>query len=161
MILTGPATRLAAAGTPSGNSTMSHPVVRRLAGLGLGVLALATALPALSADFAYPPNPGSEPQPSRVYRDEPIGEELPPPPPPHRPAAYGPRFAVGPYGGPPPEDCRTIVKHRIDAFGDEVERRVRICDERPVPRFRPSFYRPHPVPPADVPYDRWDGPPRW
>ncbi|MCE4226704.1 hypothetical protein HCU64_23460 [Methylobacterium sp. C25] len=140
---------------------MSHTFVRRLAGLGLGALAFAAAVPALAADFAYPPYPAIERQPSRVYREERIEEELPPPPPPHRPAAYGPRFTAGPYGGPPPEECRTIIKHRIDAFGEEVERRVRICDERPAPRFRPSFYRPHPVPPADISDDRFGGPPRW
>ncbi len=143
---------------------MSHPVVRRLAGLGLGTLAVLSAVPALAADFAYPPYPVVEPAPHRVYREEPIEDELPPPPPPRRPVVYGPRFVAGPHFVPPPpsdEVCRTIIKHRIDAFGEEVERRVRICEERPGPRFRPSFYRPHPVPPADVPYGDWDGPPRW
>lgn len=141
---------------------MSHPVVRRLAGLGLGTLAVLAAVPALAADFADPPYPGIEPGPSRVYREERIEEELPPPPPPRRPVAYGPRFVAGPPFAPPPdEECRFIVKHRIDAYGEEIERRVRICDERRGPRFRPSFYRPHPVPPADLPYGAWDGPRRW
>ncbi|GEP12349.1 hypothetical protein [Methylobacterium gnaphalii] len=139
---------------------MPHTVIRRLAGLCLGTLAVATAVPALAADLGYPPYPGIEPQPGRVYREERVEEEVPPPP--RRPVPYGPRFVAGPYDGPPPaEECRTIVKHRIDAYGDEVERRVRICDERPAPRFRPSFYRPHPVPPADIPDEPWDGPPRW
>jgi hypothetical protein len=160
MLVTATAACLALAGRSSGITTMSHSTMWRSAGLG-ALVALVT-VPAFAADLAYPPYPGIEPGPSRVYRGERIEEPLPPPPPP-RPV-YGPRFVGGSYAPPPPpgEECRVVVKHRIDAYGEEVERRVRICEEEPGPRYRPSFYRPpHPVPPADIPGDRWDAPPRW
>ena len=129
---------------------------------GLAALALMTATPGLAADLAYP-YPADEPAPTRIDREERIEEGLPPP----RPVYGPPRFVAGPYEAPPPpvEECRTIVKRRIDFDGEPIERRVRICDEapyaRPAPRFRPSFYRPHPVPPVEVPDGDWDRPPRW
>ncbi|ACL59619.1 hypothetical protein [Methylobacterium nodulans] len=57
-----------------------------------------------------------------------------------RPAPYG----VRPGWAPPrfsraDETCRVFVKRRIDADGEEVVRRVRVCDEGP----------------------GFDGPPRW
>jgi hypothetical protein len=55
----------------------------------------------------------------------------PPPPPP----AYEPpprRFVAV----PPPPPCRVIVRRHLDPYGDEVVRRVRICDE-PIGRFGP------------------------
>ncbi len=138
---------------------MSPAIVKRLRGFGLATLALAAAAPAFAADLAYPPYEGETAEPSRVYREERIEEAEPPPPPLIR---HRPQFVAGPYGAPQPdEECRTIVKHRIGPDGEEIERRIRICDDRPAPRFRPSFYRPHPVPPADIPYDRWREPPRW
>lgn len=132
----------------------------RMSRAALAALGLVAAAPAFAADLAYPPPYPPEPGPSRVYREERV-EELQPPPPP--PPAYGPRFSAGPGFG-----CRTVVKRRIDEDGEEFVRKVRICDEpvpyprlEPEPGFRPSFYRPHPVPPADVPEGGWDAPPRW
>ena len=127
----------------------SVSVFRRARLAGLCVLALASA-PALAADFdpPYPP------------RADEAGdyERLPPPPPEPRP--HRPRFTAGPDFVPPPEACRTFVKRRIDDFGEEVVRRVRVCDEPA--RFDAGFYRrPHgPVPPEDVPPRYWHGP-RW
>ncbi|MET7242259.1 hypothetical protein ABZT49_02720 [Methylobacterium sp. EM32] len=70
-----------------------------------------------------------------------------PPPPP-------PRFVQGP--GP----CRVFVKRRIDAYGDEVVRRVRVCDEGP--GYRDGGYRDGPPPWHR--HRHWDdepGPGRW
>jgi len=129
---------------------------------GLAALAL-LAGPALAADFdgAYPP-----PRPD--LEDEVVRR---PPPPPPEPVFHGPRFSAGPRFDPPPTDeCRTFVKRRFDAYGDEVVRRVRVCDERPGfgrgPRFGPDplaaggYGPPHPVPPGEIPEGRWGGP-RW
>ncbi|WP_407523422.1 hypothetical protein [Methylobacterium oryzisoli] len=97
--------------------------------------------------------------------------EEPPPP---------PRFESRPGWVPPPrvvpptETCRVFVKRRIDPYGDEVVRRVRVCDEGPAldgpPRWRgPGWRGPDwgpdeegpprrrlgpPLPPADIP-DGW------
>jgi hypothetical protein len=129
---------------------------------GLAALAF-LAGPALAADFdgAYPP-----PRPD--LEDEVVRR---PPPPPPEPVFHGPRFSAGPRFDPPPADeCRTFVKRRFDAYGDEVVRRVRVCDERPGfgrgPRFGPDplaaggYGPPHPVPPGEIPEGRWGGP-RW
>ena len=150
---------------------MPHVVLRRVVGACFGLAALAAAGPALAADLGYPP-PGPEgpapeeyageeygprgPGPSRVYREERVDEEMPPPPRAER-LPYGPRYSAGPAFGPPPPHlgCRTVVRHRVNHFGEEVRRRVEICDERvygePGPRIRPSGYGPRPVPPADIP----------
>ncbi len=108
----------------------------------LGSLALlALAGPVAAADLDdYPPprfeNRGAWPEPSPA----------PPPPP--------PRFGQGPVVRGPvvqgPEACRVFVKRRIDPYGDEVVRRVRVCDESP--GYRDSGYRDGP---------RWGGPPPW
>ncbi|MGE7417015.1 hypothetical protein [Methylobacterium tarhaniae] len=95
--------------------------------LALGALALlALAGPVAAADF--------DEDPPRFERR---GDWRPAPPPP-------PRFAQG------PESCRTFVKRRIDADGDEVVRRVRVCDDGP--GYRDGGYRDGP---------RWGGPPPW
>ena len=95
----------------------------------LGAFALlALAGPVAAADLDdYPPP-----------RFDSRGEWRPAPPPPP------PRFAQGP--GP----CRVFVKRRIDADGDEVVRRVRVCDEAPEYRDRPRWDGPH-----------WGGTPPW
>ena len=143
---------------------MSHAYLRRSSRIGLGALALLHAAPALAADLAYPPPYPAEPAPTRVYREERVEEQVPPPPQ-VGPALSGPRFAAGPRFAPPPpaEECRSIVKRGIDAYGEEVVRRVRVCEEAvdppPRPRYRPSVSDPGPpVPPADVPFEE---PPRW
>ena len=131
---------------------------------GLTALAL-VAGPALAADFdgAYPP-------PRPEYGDA-LERRPQPPPPPPEPAFHGPCFTAGPRFDPPPADeCRTFVKRRFDSYGDEVVRRVRVCDERPGfgrgPRFGPGHFEPggygapHPVPPGEIPEGRWGGP-RW
>lgn len=144
---------------------MPSIVMRRMGRIGLAVAAVVSAAPALSADLAYP-YPPEEPAPSRVYREERIEEAVPPP----RAEAplYGPRFVAGPRFAPPPpaEECRTVVKRRIDEDGEEVVRRVRVCEDGPAlpsrPRYRPSFYGSGPpVPPADVPEEGEEGPPRY
>lgn len=150
---------------------MSHDILRHTVRIGFGTLALLAAAPTLAADLAYPPADPEEPAPTRLYREERVEEEALPPQ--SGPAPYGPRFAAGPRFAPPPpaEECRTIVKRRIDAYGEEVVRRVRICDEAasppPRPRYRPSVYDPGPpphtlpLPPAGVPGGRFEEPPRW
>lgn len=106
--------------------------------LVLGALALlALAGPVTAADLDdYPPP-----------RFESRGEWRAPPPPP-------PRFVQGP--GP----CRVFVKRRIDAYGDEVVRRVQVCDE--APGYREGGYRDGPPPWRR--HRHWDdepGPGRW
>ena len=142
---------------------MAYQVLKRFSCAALAVAALSSPGAAPAADLDYPPDPAGEPAPTRVYREERI-EEIPPLTEP----LDVPRFSAGPRLVPPPaEACRTIVKRRIDEDGVEVERSIRICDERltdgpaPGPRFRPSLYGPpHPVPPGDIPGGRWSGP-RW
>ncbi|TXM69357.1 hypothetical protein [Methylobacterium sp. WL120] len=79
------------------------------------------------------------------------------------PPPRGPHFTAGP-DFEPPERCRSFVKRRIDAYGEEVLRRVRVCDEPggydEGPRRRPVFYDHPPRPPADIPDREWGGP-RW
>ncbi|TXM71631.1 hypothetical protein FV222_17570 [Methylobacterium sp. WL103] len=125
----------------------------RLAGLCALALAgqgLATAARAADFDGPYPPRPPEYAEPA--YRE-------PPPPPTFR----RPHFTVGP-DFEPPERCRSFVKRRIDAYGEEVLRRVRVCDEPggydEGPRRRPVFYDHPPRPPADIPDREWGGP-RW
>lgn len=139
---------------------MSNRVFTPVAGAGFGALALLATWPALAADLAYPPYHGAEPAPARIYREERVEEALPPPPP---EAVYpGPRFVAQPRYAPlPDEACRTIIRRRVDFDGEEVVKRVRICEEEAYGRPPPRFGRPRPVPPADVPYGGWDGPPRW
>lgn len=125
---------------------MPHP--SRLTALCALMLA---ATPALAADFdrPYPPRgPGyedREPSP-RPPRPEPAFRG-----PPRFTAA--PRFERGPDSGPP-EACREFVRRRLDADGEPVLRRVRVCDE-------PAFERGPPRPPEEIPPRRWGGPPRW
>ncbi len=114
----------------------------------LGAFALlALAGPVAAADLDDDPPPRFEgrsewrptpPPPPEPPRFESRGEWRPAPPPPP------PRFAQGP--GP----CRVFVKRRIDAYGDEVVRRVRVCDEAPEYRDRPRWDGPH-----------WGGTPPW
>ena len=123
---------------------MPHRLLRTAALLALGL----AAGPARAADFdgPYPPRPDLE---------EGYGQRPPPPP---EPVLRGPRFSAGPRFVPPPDACRTFVKRRIDAYGEPVIRRVRVCDE-PDDLGPPRIDAP-PVPPADIPHRRWDGP-RW
>lgn len=139
---------------------------RRIAVACFGIAALTAAHAAVAADFPDPSGPGPEeagpppdysPErgPSRIYREQRVEEEAPPG---AERTPYGPRFAAGPRYAPPPppmEECRTIVRHRVNAYGEEIRRRIRICDERapvePGPRFRQSGYGPGPIPPADIP----------
>lgn len=146
---------------------MPSIVMRRMGRIGLAAAAVVSAAPAFSADLAYP-YPPEEPAPSQVYREERIEEAVPPLPPRAEAPLYGPRFAGGPRLAPPPPEgeCRTVVKRRIDEDGEEVVRRVRVCEDGlalpPRPDYRPSFYRPGPpVPPADVPDEGDEGPPRF
>ncbi|WP_132249979.1 hypothetical protein [Methylobacterium segetis] len=129
---------------------MSSPILMRLC--GLAAVALAGAAHAADFDGPYPPRGGEV----EFERGPP-----PPPPPPPEPRFHGPRFTAGPRFEPPVDECRVFVKRRIDAYGDEVVRRVKVCDERPGfgggPRFRRSDYDP-PIPPAPIPHAGWDGP---
>ncbi|WP_375456510.1 hypothetical protein [uncultured Methylobacterium sp.] len=114
-----------------------------------GLCALALAGPARAADFDgvhLPPRPDHG-----GYEDR---EPLP------EPAFRRPHFTAGPNYEPAPEPCRVFVRRRIDAFGEAVVRRVRVCDEpagyaEGRPR-RPVFLD---GPPAGIP-DGWGGP-RW
>ncbi|AWB23363.1 hypothetical protein DA075_22720 [Methylobacterium currus] len=123
----------AEAASPAKIATEESPAMtvrppRPTARLVLGALALlALAGPAAAADLDEDPPP----------RFEGRGEWRAPPPPP-------PRFVHG------PESCRVFVKRRIDPDGDEVVRRVRVCDEGPGDR--EGGYRDGP---------RWGGPPPW
>ncbi|GJD47461.1 hypothetical protein OPKNFCMD_0169 [Methylobacterium crusticola] len=95
-------------------------MTRLAAALALVLAGLAPqAHPARAADFDEPP-------PYAGLRDE----GRPPP-----------RFARP----EPSETCRVFVKRRIDPDGEEVVRRVRVCDDGPA-------YREH---------GRWGGPPPW
>lgn len=122
----------------------SRPTARLVLGaLALQTLALiAFAGPVAAADLDEDPPP----------RFEGRGEWRAPPPPP-------PRFVQGP--GP----CRVFVKRRIDAYGDEVVRRVRVCDEGP--GYRDGSYRDGGYRDGPPPWHRhrhWDdepGPGRW
>lgn len=121
---------------------------------GLCALAL-VGTAAQAADFDGPYGP-----PRAEYG----GYEHRPPPPPE-PVFRRPRFTAGPEFGPPPERCRVFVKRRIDPYGEEVVRRVRVCDEPggydDGPRRRPVFFDGPPRPLRDIPYRRaWDGS-RW
>ncbi|AWN45037.1 hypothetical protein DK419_00740 [Methylobacterium terrae] len=109
----------------------------------LGALALAAlAGPVAAADLDEEPPP----------RFEGRGDWRAPPPPP-------PRFVQAPEG------CRVFVKRRIDAYGDEVVRRVRVCDEGPGDRagYRdgPRWGGPPPWPPRHRHWDDEPGPGRW
>ncbi len=118
-----------------------------LRSLALGSVALGILAPigvAGAADlYDGPPPPYQAPPPAQYY---------PPQPP-----------AVVPYGPPvvqaPIEGCRVIVRPGFDAYGRQVFRRVRICEEDevavapaypapPPPRYgygyRPGYYDPQP-----------------
>lgn len=103
--------------------------------LALAALALAaiscTARAADLDEFREPPHrPGVE-VPGREAEDETLPDA-----PPHLPRLHA--FVRGHEGGPE-EVCRVFVKRRPGPFGDEV-RRVRVCDEEPVPaRFGPRW----------------------
>ncbi|MER2269510.1 hypothetical protein [Methylobacterium oxalidis] len=128
---------------------MPSPILMRLCGLAAIALA-AGAAHAADVDGPYPP------------RGEVEFERGPPPPPPE-PRLHAPRFTAGPRFEPPVDECRVFVKRRFDAYGDEVVRRVKVCDERPGFRGGPRFGRDEfapPIPPAPVPEARWDGS-RW
>ena len=122
------------------------PLPSRLATLCVLILA---ATPAFAADF------------DRPYPPQGFGHEGRDPPPRSEPEFRGPpRFTTGPRfehgpGSEPPEACRTFVRRRLDADGEPVLRRVRVCDE-------PSFERgpPPPLPLDDISPRRWGGP-RW
>ncbi|TXN57539.1 hypothetical protein [Methylobacterium sp. WL6] len=125
----------------------------RLAGFCALVLAgQASVGAARAADFdgPYPPPP---PEYGGYAHRE---------PPPPEPAFRRPRFTAGP-DFEPPERCRSFVKRRIDAYGEEVVRRVRVCDEPggydDGPR-RPVVFDHPPRPPVDIPDRDWGGP-RW
>jgi hypothetical protein len=64
------------------------------------------------------------------------------------------------------ENCRLVVRRRVNKFGEEVLRQARVCeDEEPVAYRRPrlalprdvdrddTFGSPELVPPADIPYE--------
>lgn len=106
---------------------------------GLCILALAGTA-AQAADFDGPTPPRAD-----------YGGDWRRPPPPE-PAFRRPHFTAGPEFGPP-ERCRTFVRRRIDAYGEEVIRRVRVCDEPSFdgPRHRPVFLDGRPRPPAEIP----------
>ena len=130
-------------------------LISRLAGLCALALAgqgLVVAASAADFDGPYPPRAPDYGEPA--YRE-------PPPPPP--PVFHRPRFTAGP-DFEPPERCRTFVKRRIDGYGEEVVRRVRVCDEPggydDGPRRRPVFFDHPPRPPIDIPDRGWGGP-RW
>ncbi|MHC2020958.1 hypothetical protein [Methylobacterium sp. CM6247] len=110
-----------------------------------GLLALALcSVPALAADFPEPY--GSPREFSR--------ERLPPPPvEDYRPGREPSRLA---------EPCRTVIRRRITPEGEEIIKRVTICEEHP-DRFRPERepeggygeprpYRRPPIPPREVPF---------
>ncbi|WP_053080611.1 hypothetical protein [Methylobacterium variabile] len=103
----------------------------------LGALALlAAAAPAAAADLDEPPP-----------RFEGRGDWRPAPPPP-------PRFVQS------PETCRVFVKRRIDPYGDEVVRRVRVCEDGPGYRDGSRWGGPRPW----AHHRHWDdepGPGRW
>ena len=119
---------------------------------GLCALALVgTAAQAADFDGPYfPPRPDYE------------GYEHREPPP--EPVFRRPRFTAGPEFGPPSERCRVFVKRRIDPYGEEVVRRVRVCDEpggyNDGPPHRAIFLDGPPLPPAGIPDHGWGGP-RW
>jgi hypothetical protein len=83
-------------------------------------------------------------------------------PAPYPPQAFDPRY-VGPRGDVDEDDCRVRHERHVDAYGREVVRRLRVCDEGVVavhPRYRRDGYRDRPYdapsprawmrPPADV-----------
>lgn len=128
----------------------------RLAGLcALALVGQAFVGPAAqAADFDGPYPPPKAEYGGYAHRE----------PPPPEPVFRRPRFTAGQDFGPP-EPCRTFVKRRVDAYGEEVLRRVRVCDEPggydDGPRHRPVFFDHPPRPPGDIPYRRdWDAP-RW
>ncbi|MFH6782051.1 MULTISPECIES: hypothetical protein [Methylobacterium] len=119
---------------------------RPTARLVLGALALLSlAGPVAAADLDDDPP-----------RFEGRGEWRAPPPPP-------PRYGQGPGG------CRVFVKRRIDPYGDEVVRRVRVCDEgrgdwsgdRGGYRDGRRWAGPPPWPPRHRHWDDEPGPGRW
>ncbi|MEH3147078.1 MAG: hypothetical protein PGN34_17405 [Methylobacterium frigidaeris] len=77
-----------------------------------------------------------------------------PPPPPRFEGRPDWRPPGPPRFSGPPEGCRVFVKRRYDPYGDEIVRRVRVCDDGPGDRWGPPRRRHwHP--------DGFDGPPRW
>ena len=116
---------------------------------GQGFVAAARA-----ADFdgPYPPRPPEYAEPA--YRE---------PPPPPAPMFHRPHVTAGP-DFEAPERCRSFVRHRVDAYGEEVVRRVRVCDGPggydEGPRRRPVYFDHPPRPPVDIPDREWGGP-RW
>lgn len=110
--------------------------------IGLVALALG-ALPVLAADFPEPPPYG---------QPEGYGERRPPPPP--RFEEPGP---VQRHVGRPPEPCRTVIRRRVTPDGEEVVRRITICEES---RVRPEPFRFEPDPRGDIGGPRGPAPPR-
>ncbi|GJE15958.1 hypothetical protein AIGOOFII_0659 [Methylobacterium marchantiae] len=114
------------------------------------------ALPALAADF---PEPGPY-GPPREFQ----GERRPPPP----------NAEFGFERGAPRtiEPCRTVIRRRLTPEGEEVMKRVTVCEERPerLPFEREAedgYREPRPVPPRLLPprgipsdYGAEDGPGR-
>jgi len=88
-----------------------------------------------------------------------------PPPVYQAPPLPAPRADYAPYGGyhsraAVAEQCRTYTKSRVDEWGREVRRRVRVCEEvtGAAPSYAPAPYAPAPAP-AGYYYDGY-GPPR-
>ncbi len=133
---------------PTGSSSSPVPVrrsaVRRPILFGCALLALVSS-PALAADFPEP----------RLY-DGPPEEAYPERRPPPLRLDERERFE---RRGP----CRTTLRRHITREGEEIERRVTVCDEGPVrdrfePGPRPEFRDGgRPLPPRGVPDDGVEG----
>jgi hypothetical protein len=118
-----------------------------LNGLLLSGLAILAANPATAADFDF----DAAPRYDAPYAPPP---PLPPAPtynaPYAPPPAYEPPRVHGGYYPPPPprpvaaEECRSYLKSRVDEWGREVQRRVRVCEDVVgAPRHAPAYAPPH------------------
>jgi hypothetical protein len=136
-------------------------VMRTVSLVLLSGVAVAAVTPSLAADF----DPDVAPRYEAPY--------VPPPPPAPAPTyntpyvpppAYEPRVHGGYYPPPAPaprpvaaEECRSYVKSRVDEWGREVQRRVRVCEDvvGAAPHYAPPrYYAPSYAPPpyAAAPY---------
>jgi hypothetical protein len=91
---------------------MKSVLISTVAALGLAGMAVAATTPAAAQDIRLGIGPGG---PRVGVYDE-------------RPAVVERRVVRRSYVDEDEEDCRVIVKRRVNAYGETVVKRTRVCD---------------------------------